>query len=510
MSRTSKAITNASWTGIATLLNFPIQFINRYFMVHYLGITYLGVTSLYSNILSVLSLADLGIGTAIVFLLYKPLRDKNWDSISTIMGLYKRIYQIIAVIIFLLGLMVIPFLNVFLKSSINYPHVYLLYLVYLLGSASSYLFSYNQSLLYADQNAHIVSIITLIINYVMVTIQVITLLIYKNPLLYALLFVFNQFIANCVITYAVKKKYPKLKKNNKKISNDDKKLLSENVIGNMFLRISGVVVTGTDNMFLSAFTNVVQVGLYTNYLTITSSLQRFMTQVIGAITGSIGNFSVLKTRNEASNLFNKLQFINFLIVSTATIAIIFLSDSFISIWLGNRYIISHLNVILIGLSFYFMNYRMLGWNFISVYALAPRMKLFAINEMVANVVFSFIFLKFLKLGLTGVLLGTIFSTIFTVGWQDPYVIFKYGFKKSPKSFFYRYGLNVVILSLEIFAIEVINVWLKSLILNPISLFMLLIPIIIIVCALVPIPFYLRSDELEYTISLIKRIARRNN
>ena len=131
ISRTTKAITNATWTGISTLLTFPIQFINRYYMVHYLGITYLGITSLYSNILSILSLADLGVGTAITFLLYKPLQMKDWKSLSAIMNLYKKIYRWIAAVILVLGLIVIPFLGFFLKSSINYNNVYILYLVYL-------------------------------------------------------------------------------------------------------------------------------------------------------------------------------------------------------------------------------------------------------------------------------------------------------------------------------------------------------------------------------------------
>ena len=507
ISRTTKAITNATWTGISTLLTFPIQFINRYYMVHYLGITYLGITSLYSNILSILSLADLGVGTAITFLLYKPLQMKDWKSLSAIMNLYKKIYRWIAAVILVLGLIVIPFLGFFLKSSINYNNVYILYLVYLFGTVSSYLFSYNQSLLYADQNAHIVSIITLVTNYIMVIIQVVTLLMFKNPVLYALLFVFNQFIANCVISLYVKKKYSMILKTNKSISHEEKRQLRDNVVGNMFLRVGGVVVTGTDNLFLSAFTNVIQVGLYTNYLTITSSLQRFMTQMIGAITGSIGNFSVVKSKKEASVLFQKLQFINFIIVSIATLAIIFLSNEFISLWLGKKYVLDHFNVILIGLSFYFMNYRMIGWNFISVYALAPRMKLFAVNEMLANVIFSLIFLKAFNLGLTGVLLGTIFSTILTVGWQDPYVIFKHGFNTSPRPFFSRYILNLVILILELSIVELMANFFINKLFNSFSTFMVMIPIIIIIGIITPLPFYYKSLELQYSTKLIKRLLK---
>ena len=139
--RTFFALRNAAVTGIVTFLNFPVQFVNRYFMVHYLGIVYLGLTSLFTNILSVLSLADLGIGTSIVFLLYKPLAQKNFRKVAIIMEFYKRIYHVIAIVIFVLGLFVLFFLKNIVGKDINYPHVYALFVIYLLGSASSYLFS---------------------------------------------------------------------------------------------------------------------------------------------------------------------------------------------------------------------------------------------------------------------------------------------------------------------------------------------------------------------------------
>lgn len=139
-SRSNLAFRNSIVSGLVTLLNFPIQFINRYFMVHYLGATYLGLTSLFTNILSVLSLADLGIGTAIVFLMYKPLADHDYDKVSLIMHYYRKIYQAIALVIFTLGICILPFLRFFIGKSISYPHVYWLFIIYLLGSASSYLF----------------------------------------------------------------------------------------------------------------------------------------------------------------------------------------------------------------------------------------------------------------------------------------------------------------------------------------------------------------------------------
>ena len=505
--RTFFALKNATITGLVVLLNFPIQFINRYFMVHYLGVTYIGLTSLFTNILSVLSLADLGIGSAIVFLIYKPLAERNVHKTAVIMKYYRNVYHAIAAVIFCLGLVILPFLKFFLGKSVNYPHVYLLFIIYLLGSASSYLFSYNQSLLYADQRNSIVSLTNLVVTYVMLTAQIITVIHFKNPLLYATLFVFSNFVTNIFVSLYVKKLY-ELPKTKEKLSESEKKLLIQNVVGNMFLRISGVVVTGTDSMFLSAFAGVVQVGLYANYSTITSVIQRFMTQMIGAVTGSIGNFVVTKSPEDGKRLFFNLQFINFLVVNTAALGIFFLSNDVISIWLGEKYTISQLNVGLIALSFFLMNYRMIGWNFVAVYGLAQYMKAFSVNEMVANVLFTLFFLGALKLKLTGVLLGTICSTLFTVTWQDPYIIFRHAFHSNCKRFFVKYGYNLLIVFVELLLLTLITRETGQYLTNHWANFLINGLLVVIISIICPLIFYFKSTELKFTFSLITKLKER--
>ncbi|MCD7135784.1 oligosaccharide flippase family protein [Limosilactobacillus balticus] len=503
-SRSNLAFRNSIVSGLVTLLNFPIQFINRYFMVHYLGATYLGLTSLFTNILSVLSLADLGIGTAIVFLMYKPLADHDYDQVALIMRYYRKIYQAIALVIFTLGICVLPFLRFFIGKSISYPHVYWLFIIYLLGSASSYLFSYNQSLLYANQQNRIVSWINLIVTYVMLSIQIYTVIFYHNPLLYAALFVFSGFVTNILVSIYVRAKYP-LKKSTGKLSRADKHLLIQNVVGNMFMRVSGVVVTGTDNILLSVFAGVIKVGLYANYVTITTVIQKFMYQIIGAVTGSIGNFAVTKSHRESEKLFNNLQYINFIILNVAVLGILFLSNDVISLWLGQRYVLSQLDVILIAISFYVINYRVLGWSFISVYGLARYMKVFSISEMIANIVFSLFYMGVLKLQLTGVLLGTITSTVLTVMWQDPYIIFHHAFHSSVKPYFKRYLYNLLIIALELIMIFKLNEFLPA---NLWAHFFALLGLVILIGLAMPLVFYWRTTEFKYVLQLLKKFLQR--
>ncbi|UUC15471.1 lipopolysaccharide biosynthesis protein [Limosilactobacillus fermentum] len=507
-SRTKLAMKNVSVTGLVTLLNFPIQFINRFFMVRYLGMAYLGITSLYANILSVLSLTDLGVGTAIIFMMYQPLEDGDHRKLSILMRYYRLVYHAISLIIFVIGLLIIPFLHVFLGKQISYPHVYLLFIIYLLGSVSSYLFSYNQSLLNADQRSHIVSAINLIVCYVLLTAQIVTVILYKNPLLYATLFVFTGFVSNLIVSVYVHRHYPYIYGTKERLSKADNKLLFDNVVGNFFLRVSGVVVTGTDNLFLSAFAGVIQVGFYANYVTLTSFLQKFILQVIASFTGSIGNFSVTSDRQAGEDLFHKLQYINFVILNLATMGILFLSKDIIAAWLGKQYILDTLTTLLIGLSFYIMNYRALGWNFVAVYGLGKYMKMFCVNEMIANVVASLIFLWGFHMGLRGVILGTIISTILTVSWQDPYIIFKYGFHTRPTKYFTRYVRNLAIMGIEYGLLTIFKMAIKTHFSVGIIHFILLL---IGVCVVVPIcswAGYLRTAELSYSFGLVKRLLRR--
>lgn len=507
-SRTKLASKNIFATLIVNILIFPLQFINRYYMVHFLGVTYLGITSLYTNILSILSLADLGIGTAIVFLMYKPLANNDSRKISILMRYYRLVYRIIALVILLFGLMVIPFLKFFLHSSINYPNVYFLFLIYLLGTVSTYLFSYNQSLLFADQKNRIYSWYNLAVCYVMMIAQIVTVIKWRNPLLYAAFYVFTGFVTNLFVAVYVHRNYHvNYHKSNDKLSVEEHRELRSNVIGNMFLRVSGVVVTGTDSVMLSAFTSVVQVGLYANYLTITNVIQQLMIKVIGAVTGSIGSFAVTNDKSHSERLFFNLQFLNFIFLNFATLGIVFASKDVITIWLGPKYVLSPINTALIACSFYFMNYRVLGWNFVAVFGLAKYMKLFSVNEMVVNLVATVIFLKQFHMGISGVVLGTIISTLLTVGWQDAYVIFHHGFHTTLVGYFKQYLCYFFTFLFELVLISLINYFCPFSIRNNWLACLLHIAEVVLTGSIIPLVFFAKTEECHYLLSVVRRVLK---
>ena len=343
----------------------------------------------------------------------------------------------------------------------------------------------------------------------MIIFQIITVKVFRSPLLYAAMYVFTGFITNILVSIYVNQHYHlNYKKSNGKLSKEEFHELFSNVVGNMFLRISGVVVTGTDSILLSAFTNVIQVGYYANYLTITNVIQQLMTKVVGAVTGSIGNYSVSQDRREGEKLFYNLQFLSFFLLNLATLGILFASKDVIGLWLGRSYVLSPLNTFLIAISFYLINYQMLGWNFIAVYGLAKYMKIVSVSEMIINFLASILFLKYFHLGITGIVLGTICSTLLTVSWQDPLVIFHYGFKTGLGRYVRQYLRFLIVLVLEIIIINFTLIYMDRSITNSWYHLFIVILLILFIGSVLPLIVYINSDEEKFLFNLIKRIIGR--
>lgn len=446
MDETSKksSIKNVIFAGGALFIAFPVQFISRYFLIKYFGIDFLGLTGVFNSIIGMINLADLGIGSAIVFSLFKPVANNDWPMVRALLAIFKRIYFAIAGVVFLLGLAVVPFLGNIVTPEYPSRMVLVLYLMFVIGAAASYTLAYYQTILIVTERNHVISKINLIWTYLLLGGQIFAIVFLHSMFVYVLFVVFFGFLSNVSLRYIVRQSQPEIiSGSTSEITKEQIKQIKANVFGNFLLRLSGVVVTSTDSLLISAFVGLSQVGIYSNYLILTNFFQKVIVQVLGSLTGNIGVFATKNSGIEGERLFQKLQFFNYLVLNIAVFAIIGAINPFIGLWIGQRYTLDNWTLILIGISFYVMNYRALGWSFTAAYGLADKMKKTALMEMVTNVIFSLIFLVVFKLGLEGVILGTIFSTLLTVAWQNPVVIYKYAFHMSVKSYFIRYLINMV-------------------------------------------------------------------
>lgn len=435
--RTKNSIINISFGIGSQILSMLVNFISRTIFIYFLGVNYLGVNGLFSNILSMLSLAELGVGSAIVYNMYKPLAENDINKLKSLMKLYKRAYNLIGGIIGIVGLAISPFLNIIIKDKPNIPNLTLIYILFLLNSVISYFFVYKSSLIIADQKNYIVTIQTQKFALIQAIIQIIVLFFTKNYILYLSVQIICSFTLNLSLSKKADKLYPFLKdKNVKNLDYKSKKEIFKHVIAMMSHKVGTVVVNGTDNLLISSFIGVFWVGLYSNYVMVIGLINRFASQVFTAITASVGNLNTDRNMEKSYSIYKKILFINFWLYGIFTIILLVLFNPFIEVWVGEDFLLSNKIVFIIILNFHFMGMRESTLLFNNTLGLFWNDRYKPWIEALINLVISIILLR--NYGLIGVFLGTLISTVTVPLWVDPYILFKYGFNKKLSLYFKTY------------------------------------------------------------------------
>ena len=436
-SRTKNSIRNSSVSIITQVLTIGMDFFVKTIFIYILGKVYLGINGLFSNIITLLSLADLGIGVAIPYSLYKPLANKDTKKIQVLMKFYRNIYNIIGCVVLVIGLSLTPFLPYIIKDMPdNINGIYFIYDLFVIHSALTYFFVYKKFLIDSDQKSYITSKITFISSLLLNITRVILLVLTHNFIIYLSMSIVFVLIQNIWISITADKMYPFIKeKTNDKISKEDKDEITTNVKALLIYKIGTVVTLGTDNIVISKFMGLDPVGIYSNYLLITTSLNNVLNQLFNSITSSVGN--LVATNNERSKkIYENLSFFNFYIYSLFSICLFILINPFIEIWLNNTYVLSTLVAFLLALNFYLTGMGAVTNSFRSAYGLFYKARFRPILMVIINIVVSVILVK--PMGIAGVLIGTIVSRILTIAWLDPLVIYKYGFKANVFEYYRRY------------------------------------------------------------------------
>ena len=320
--------------------------------------------------------------------------------------------------------------------------IYLIYDLFVIHSALTYFFVYKKFLIESDQKGYIISNITFICSLLLNITRVIVLVITRNFILYLFCSIVFVIIQNVWYSKKADDMYPFIKeKTNDSISDEDKNEISTNVKALLIYKVGSVVTLGTDNIVISKFMGLIPVGIYSNYILITNSLNNVLNQVFNAITASIGN--LVATNNERSkNIYEKLNFFDFYIFSLCSICLFVLINPFIRIWLNDEYVLSFWVAMLLSINFYITGMGYVTNSFRSAYGLFYKAKFRPILMVIINIVVSVILVK--PLGIAGVLIGTIVSRLLTITWLDPYVIYKYGFKANVFEYYKTYIYYMII------------------------------------------------------------------
>lgn len=444
MSRTINSINNIKYGLLGQILSIFSNFVMRMVFVRALNSEYLGINGLFTNIVSILSLAELGVGSAIIYSLYKPLAEKDELKIKALMNLYKRAYNFIGILVLLLGIILLPFLNFFISDMPNIKNLEVIYLFYVINSSFSYFVSYKRSLLVADQKKYIDLKYHYIFYLSRIFMQMTILLILRDFIIYLLVQLSMTIAENVFISRKVNQMYPFINKNiSTSLEKQETLTIIKNVKALMLHKVGTVVVAGTDNLLISKFVGIVNVGLYSNYILIINSISQVFVIIFQSFTSSVGNLLESKDENRKEFIYKCIDLFGFWIVSFSSICLLLLLNPFISLWLGDTYLLSNHIVFLIVLSFYLNGMRRSVWVFYEAYGLYWYDRYKPIFESVINL-FSSIFLA-TYIGIEGVILGTIISTLSTAFWIEPLVLFKYGFRTSVSSYFKNYFSKFIIM-----------------------------------------------------------------
>lgn len=501
-SRTENSIINSAMSIVTQVLTVVLNFAVKTVFIKMLNDEYLGVNGLFTNIITMLSLADLGIGIAIPYSLYKPLAKKDEHKINVLMNFYKKVYTIIGIAVLLIGLSLTPFLGLIIKDiPKNVPHLSLIYILFVIHSASSYFFVYKKFLIDSDQKGYITSRIIFTFSTLLSIIQIILLVTTKNYILFLLSSIILVIIQNIYISSKANKLYPFIKnKTDEKLEKEDMEGIKKNVSSLFIYKVGTVIMNGTDNIIISKFIGLIIVGFYSNYVLIINSITTVLNQIFNAITSSIGNLVVTTNKKRSKEVYDNLNFANFWLYALFGVCIIVLINPFINIWIGKKYVMGFSIVFLLVLNFYVLGMQSVTNSFRNAYGLFWIAKYRPIIMVIINIVISVVLVQFI--GIEGVLIGTLISRLVTTAWLDPYIVHKYGFEISPKSYYIDYLKYLVIFT----AIStILNYFVSMIAINNIFILILIAILVVISVNVILVLLFFKTSEFNYFYDKIKKI-----
>lgn len=442
-SRAKKSLRNSAAGLMNTFLSVVFNFVKRTVFVYVLGAEYLGINGLFSNILTFLTLADLGLTTAMAYSYYKPLAEDDKGKIAALNRYYGRLYNIIAAAIALLGLLLIPFLKFIVNTEnpVSDLEFYGSYLLLLSQTVVTYLFVYKGTLITADQREYIVTRIRTLTSLLCIVFEIIILLLTKKYLLYLSVALIFNVVNNLTISHYANKLFPYIKQNAEKLDKAEAKDIFSNIKSVFIYRLSGVLINSTDNLLISKIIGTVYVGYYSNYLIVINNLTTLVNICFRSLTASLGNVLVTQTKEKQREIFNTMQVASAWFSTVLVSSVYLVINDFICAWLGQDYMLDSLTVFAILMNFYLLCVLQPIWIFREASGLYMQIKYIMLITALVNIVLSIALGMWI--GLAGILLASAISKLVTYMWYEPIVLFRKYFSEKPWSFFKKLLLNFV-------------------------------------------------------------------
>lgn len=410
--RTQNARNNILTGVISKIVSLMLPFITRTCIIYYLGTVYLGLNSLFSSILQILSLAELGFGEAMVFSMYRPLAEDNQKKIRALLNLYKKIYRIIGIVVLAVGLALMPFLDRLIKDSASASatvNIYTLYLIYLINTVLSYLlFAYKGSLLAAHQRVSITNIINMVTQTIMSLAQILIIVTTRNYYIYVIVIPLFTIFRNLATEMVTRKLYPDLYCEGK-LDKDEIKEIEKKVAGLFIYKICGTFRNSFDSIVISAFLGLVVLAKYENYYYIVNSIIGALSIISNSITASVGNSIVSESKEKNRNDFFKFLFVYEWITGLCTVCLYCLYQPFMRIWVGEDLMLGNGIVYLLCIYFFVLKSGDICYVYRQAAGIWWKDKFRPIIEAISNLILNLILVKYFGVG--GVLLATIVTML---------------------------------------------------------------------------------------------------
>lgn len=460
LERTKNTKRNMAYGLAQKMLSIMFPFLIRTVMIRSLGIEYLGINNLFASILSVLSLAELGFGSALVFSMYKPIAEDDTKTICALMNFYKNCYRIIGLVVLTLGLLLLPFIRYFVKSELPPDiNLYAVYLITLFTTVMTYfLYSYKNSLLIAFQRIDVSSKISFVLLTVQYLLQAILLILFRNYYFYMVIAPAVNILTNVITAMAVSRLYPEYKPEGK-ISGQERSEIVKKVKALVTYKIGNVVSNTVDNIVISSFLGLVILAKYNNYYYIITALFGLLSVYYSSVTAGIGNGLVKNSPGDNYRLFHNLYFVQIWLVGWMSICMLCLYQPFMRLWgrLSGENICLPMGIV-VCFVIYFYTWKIN--DIVHIYKEAAGMWEYdrwrPLIASAFNLTLNLILVN--KVGLYGVILSTVFTELIFSVWAV-YALFHYYFQKE----LWDYYRCLIEYTLFYFVIGVITFYLCGLI-----------------------------------------------
>ena len=477
---------------ISVLLGFGI----RKIFINTLGVIYLGYNSVFINILQMLNLADLGIGVAITSFLYKPLADDDEEKITALMHIYKKVYQILGVIVFIFGIIISIFIPIIIPDAgSNYTYLRILFFINLIGTVSSYYLAYKRTLLIADQKSYYATFVDIIIYLATSLLQIITLYKLPNYILYLIIGIGKNIISNLILSIKCNKQYKFLsKKVNKDIINEYRNPIKQYVKDVFIARLGSYIFYSTDNIIISMFKGSLLTGYLSNYTLITTQVTNVIGQILASVQATFGNYiNSEESLSKQKEMTNNYLLVNYLIGNFCMICIMFLIQPFINLFFGSNYMLSSSTAVWLSLNLMLTILIQLPSQLFMIYKLYKYDKIIVSISATLNIVISITLVKLI--GINGVLIGTFITSLIYLYSRLAIVakkIYCTSFATYLKKFLYYFIISLT-------TVIITYICSRPLAGNSIITFALRMLIVTIIAIIVPSIFLLNSKEFGYLI-----------